>query len=186
MKKESLEQRSKKSNIKRLILQSVGLVGMVGVAAVAPNVIWAMKKIGLVPHYRQEESIEMSRKNLIKRGYLEIKNGKVKLTRKGRLYLLKHTGYKNIKIKKPKWDHKWRVLIFDIPEKIRFTRDNVRLALLSIGFVRLQDSVWVYPYNCEDIITLLKEDLEIGKDLLYMIVDTIENDKELKKHFGLR
>jgi len=184
-KKGSLEQRNKKANIKNLILQTIGIAGMVGVTVVAPNVIWAMKKMGLVPHYRQEESIEVSRKNLISKGYIEIKNNKLKLTGKGKSYLFRHTEYKIIKGKKPRWDHKWRVLIFDIPEKLRFVRDQVRFSLLSIGFIRLQDSVWVYPYNCEDVITLLKADLEIGKDLLYMIVDTIEDDGAIKKHFDL-
>jgi len=31
----------------------------------------------------------------------------------------------------------------------------------------------------------LKTDIGIGKDLLYMIVDEIENDKHLREYFGL-
>ena len=54
-----------------------------------------------------------------------------------------------------------------------------------IGFVRLQDSVWVYPYDCEDLITLLKADFRVGKDVLYLIVDSIENDKYLRAEFNL-
>ena len=50
---------------------------------------------------------------------------------------------------------------------------------------RLQDSVWVYPYDCEDIIGLLKTDIGVGKDLLYMIADEIENDRHLRENFGL-
>lgn len=56
----------------------------------------------------------------------------------------------------------------------------------DIGFVRLQDSVWVYPYDCEDFIALLKAELKVGKDVLYAIVDTIEFDKHIRRHFGLR
>jgi DNA-binding transcriptional regulator PaaX len=37
--------------------------------------------------------------------------------------------------KNKKWDGKWRVLIFDIPETRRFDRDNIRRALISIGFM---------------------------------------------------
>ena len=55
----------------------------------------------------------------------------------------------------------------------------------EIGFVRLQDSVWVYPYDCEDFIALLKAELKIGRDVLYAIVDTIEHDKNLRQHFNL-
>ena len=88
--------------------------------------------------------------------------------------------------KKKKWDGKWRVIIFDIPENRRFDRDNIRQALVSIGFMRLQDSVWIYPFNCEDLINLLKTDTESEGDVIYMIVDMVENDEEIKKYFGLK
>ena len=117
---------------------------------------------------------------------LVLQNGKLKITKKGKLFLLRNTFYKNKKIKKEKWDGKWRVLIFDIPESLRFIRDQIRATLVAVGFKRLQDSVWIYPYNCEDLIILLKTDLEIGKDLLYMIVDTLEDDEEIKNYFGLK
>jgi len=57
--------------------------------------------------------------------------------------------------------------------------------LKAIGFVQLQKSVWVFPYDCEDLIILLKADFKVGKDVLYMIVDKIENDREIKKVFNL-
>ncbi|KKT75590.1 MAG: hypothetical protein UW71_C0001G0001, partial [Parcubacteria group bacterium GW2011_GWB1_44_7] len=56
---------------------------------------------------------------------------------------------------------------------------------LSVGFMKLQKSVWVYPYDCEDFVNLIKADFKIGKDLLYLIVDSIENDKFIKEYFQL-
>lgn len=53
----------------------------------------------------------------------------------------------------------------------------------SFGFYRLQDSVWVYPYDCEDVIGLLKTNLGLGSAVLYMIVEKIENDRRLREHF---
>ena len=73
-----------------------------------------------------------------------------------------------------------------MPEKRKGLRDKIRLTLNSIGFVKLQDSVWVYPYPCEDLIVLLKADFKIGKDLLYIIADSVENDSELQKLFNLK
>ena len=64
--------------------------------------------------------------------------------------------------------------------------EQIRKTLLTIGFVRLQDSVWVYPYDCEDLITLFKADLKVGKDLLYLVADAVEYDFSLKRHFNLR
>jgi len=77
-------------------------------------------------------------------------------------------------------------LIFDIPEYRRSLREKMRRTLTVIGFKRLQDSVWIYPYDCEDLITLLKADFRIGRDVLYMIVDQLEGDQRLCKEFGLR
>ena len=75
--------------------------------------------------------------------------------------------------------------MFDIKEKRKSTRDKIRHNLFKIGFIRLQDSVWVYPYDCEDFINLMKADFKIGKDLLYVVADKIENDKFLAQHFKL-
>src|SRR3989344_5740250 len=64
-------------------------------------------------------------------------------------------------------------------------RDKIRNTLLSMGFLKLQNSAWIYPYDCEDLINLLKADFKVGKDLLYLIVDSIENDKSFRKSFAL-
>ena len=56
---------------------------------------------------------------------------------------------------------------------------------MMIGFMRLQDSVWIYPYDCEDLLTLLKADFKVGRDMLYMVVDQLEYDVSLKVRFGL-
>ena len=82
-------------------------------------------------------------------------------------------------------DRKWRVVIFDIKEYRRKTRDKLRITLTSLGFIKLQNSVWVFPYECEDVMVMLKASYKIGNDVLYMTVDKIENDKWLKKKFLL-
>ena len=88
--------------------------------------------------------------------------------------------------KKKRWDKRWRVIIFDIPERRRRTRGLLRITMRECGFVRLQDSVWVYPHDCEELIVLLKADLKIGNALLYMVVEKVENDTWLKQRFSLK
>lgn len=168
------------------ILKSVAAVGVLSVALVAPNALQMLKMFGAKSYRRQREVVNRSRARLIESGFLR-RNGQgfMELTSKGetRLRLLEQNDYK---ISPPKrWDKKWRVLIFDIPEKRRFLRDKVRLTLTAVGFKHLQHSVWVFPYDCEDFITLLKADFKIGKDLLYLTVDQIENDSNLREYFGL-
>ena len=182
-----LEKKVKKAKIQKIILETVKLAGLIGVAAIAPSVLGTMKKIGFITHPRQIESIKRSRDTLIKRGLLENKNEQLKITQGGKRYLFRCLSLGDNKElnKNKKWDGKWRVLIFDIPEARRFDRTNIRQALISIGFMRLQDSVWVYPYSCENIISLLKAETETGENVLYMIVEAIENDEPIKKYFGL-
>ncbi len=53
-----------------------------------------------------------------------------------------------LKMAKPKrWDGKWRIIIFDVPEKLRGKRDLLRKELVGFGFMQLQKSVWAYPYS---------------------------------------
>jgi DNA-binding transcriptional regulator PaaX len=159
---------------------------MISVALIAPNVLGAMKRLGLLPSLREKEVIKTARARLVRQGLLTYEGRSLCLTPKGER-ALRFLELHEFKLKKPRrWDEKWRVLIFDIPEGRRATRDKIRHMLQEIGFMRLQDSVWVYPYDCEDLITLLKADFKIGKDLLYLIVDTLEYDKPLRHHFGLR
>lgn len=152
---------------------------------VAPSVIGAMAKLGLLPSRRQREIIRRSRDRLLERDLLVYKNGAFRLTVKGR-EMLNIFEAREFRFKKPKrWDGRWRLLIFDIPERQRPARDKIRRTLSMIGFERLQDSVWIYPYDCEDLVTLLKADFKVGRNLLYLIVEELENDAPLRLRFTL-
>lgn len=171
--------------MQQLILSSVAAAGLLSVALVAPNVLAAFQKLGLTPTRRQPDSIRAARNRLVRNGLLRWEGNLLRLTDKGERQL-RYWRLRDFGMPRPKkWDGRWRVLIFDIPEKRRRVRLQIRTTLSMIGFVRLQDSVWVYPYDCEDLITLLKADYKVGKDMLYMIVDTLEYDTPLRHTFGL-
>lgn len=175
----------KRKDLQRIILDVVSSVGVLSVALMAPKALGVLEKMGFLPTKRQKDSIRVARNALVRKGFLRYEGNKLYLTNDGkrRLYLLKKTI--DVFSRPHKWDHRWRVLIFDIPEERRSVREKIRRTLSAIGFVRLQDSVWVYPYDCEDFVILLKADFKIGKDLLYMIVDVLEYDISLRKHFEL-
>jgi DNA-binding transcriptional regulator PaaX len=182
------KERSKKAgreNLQKIILSSVTTAGILGVGLLAPNVIGAMAKLGLIPKPRQEEYIESSASKLVKRGLLKF-NGKYYEPTKEGESKLRRWVLSDYKMHKPKrWDGKWRMIIFDIPEKKKRVRRQISSLFHQAGFYRLQDSVWVYPYDCEDIIGLLKTDFGVGKDVLYVIADEIENDRHLRAEFEL-
>lgn len=182
----AFKKRKQRVDLQKAILSTVAAAGILSAALLAPNVVGALGKMGLIPSPRHKDSIQRARANLVERGFLQWEGKQLRLTSAGerRLRLLE---LRNYQLPKPKhWDRRWRVLIFDIPESRKPLRNKIRQTLFAIGFVRLQDSVWVYPYDCEDLITLLKADFKVGKDMLYMIVDTIEYDKPLRNRFGLK
>ncbi|MEK9153876.1 MAG: hypothetical protein AAB798_00225 [Patescibacteria group bacterium] len=177
--------KTRRKNVTSFILGAIGIAGVLGIAMVAPNALGAMAKLGIIPGRRQKEIINRARDRLVHQGLLRREGRFLRLTQKGEA-TLRLLEARNFKMARPKrWDRKWRVLIFDIPEYRKGLRDKIRRTLDAIGFVRLQDSVWVYPHDCEDLIAFLKADFKIGKDLLYMIVEELEGDRHLKQHFAI-
>lgn len=50
-------------------------------------------------------------------------------------------------VKRMKWDGKWRLLVYNIPESMRDLRDNLRCKLQSLGYANLSASFWISPYD---------------------------------------
>ena len=59
------------------------------------------------------------------------------------------------------WDQKWRVVIFDIPEKYRKARKELQHKLRELEFEKLQRSVWVHPFPCEAEVNFLKDTFNV-------------------------
>jgi hypothetical protein len=82
---------------------------------------------------------------LKQRGYIEpvegvsLKEG-FRITRKGRFKILKDNGPNEIKKRK---DSKAILLMYDIPEKKRKSREIFRKTITSLGYEILQKSVWM-------------------------------------------
>lgn len=177
-----------------VILAVVGTAAFVGVAIVAPGVIVASRKLGLDKKLinRRKYYINDSLHRLVDKGLVQEfeKNGKkyLKLTKEGKRALFRFEA-KSLASQKPlRWDGKYRIIIFDIKESDRFIRNDIRYFLLQFGFIKLQNSVWIYPYPCEGAFNLMKAnlDLEEGDELLYMTVESIDDDEWIRKHFKLR
>ncbi|OHA27357.1 MAG: CRISPR-associated endonuclease Cas2 [Candidatus Taylorbacteria bacterium RIFCSPHIGHO2_02_FULL_46_13] len=178
--------RMRNSKITRAILTTLA-VAVAGALNPGGLVRGVLREVGKKKggHVSSKNSIYIARGRLLKQGLIEYHSGFFRATEKGKQLLRTSEGeYKPIPYPR-KWDKKWRILIFDIREERKTLREKVRRTLVAIGFRRLQDSVWVCPYDCEDFVALLKADFKIGKDLLYIIADEIENDTFLRKEFQL-
>ncbi|MEK7156796.1 MAG: hypothetical protein AAB790_03230 [Patescibacteria group bacterium] len=169
------------------LLAVVGISGLLLVTAAAPN---ALKLLKYLPKnkYRFGNQAKSGLSRLADKGYVKFveAHGKkhAELTERGRReLLLLQQKFENSASKRRRWDKRWRIVSFDISEKVAGKRVSLRRTMQSFGFYRLQDSVWVYPYDCEDVIGLLKTNLGLGSAVLYMIVEKIENDRRLREHF---
>lgn len=91
-----------------------------------------------------------------------------------------------IKINKPKhWDGKWRIVVFDIPEKHKPAREALRKKLKELEFYQMQKSIFVTPYECEDEINFILEMFKIRPYARYIVAQRIDNQLHLKKIFDL-
>lgn len=72
-----------------------------------------------------------------------------------------------------KWDGKWRVVIFDIPEEKRIIRNLFRRNLKKWGFKHLQKSVWISKRNVFDKLEAYIKDLGIEKWVIVMEVNRL-------------
>ena len=182
------KKKMRKRNLRNAALMAIGAAGIIAVAAVAPNMFQILGRTGALARLKYRSKGVLAR--LKQKGEIEFveRDGKkyAQLTDRGEKALdLNREKLKIIDNKPKKWDRRYRLVMFDIPEKHKKVREHLRFEMQEIGFLRIQDSAWVYPYDCEEFIALLKADLHIGKDVLYTVVEEIGNGKWIRKHFGL-
>jgi len=106
------------------------------------------------------------------------------LSKDGKEIALKYDLEKMI-IPKTKWDRKWRIVMFDIPERLKKIRDTLRYQLRRLGFIELQRSVFVFPFECRDEIEYIIEFYDIRKHVRFIEANHIDNELHLKNKFQL-
>lgn len=84
---------------------------------------------------------------------------------------------------KSAWDGRWRIIIFDIPEKYRKMRDELRAHLEILNFFQLQKSVWVHPLPIpKDFFTDFINPT-LRSYIRLIVADSIDQEKDLKDYF---
>jgi len=83
------------------------------------------------------------------------------------------------------WDGKWRMVSFNIPEGRRKGRDALRYRLKTAGFYKLQESIFIFPYECEkevrDFIKLFK----MEKYIRFGLLDFVDDGQRIAELFKL-
>ena len=174
------------------ILRFLYAGGVLTTALVAPKLLRLIGPFDRSQSYRKElyARLAQARYRLKQRGLV-----KEEKRSNGMYLVLTLHGEKSIekilareyRIPEPvRWDGKWRVLIFDIQEKRRRVRLVLRHLLMGAGFIRLQDSVWIHPYPCDEFVALVRAHLSSGVgELRSFVAEALESDRLLREHFGL-
>ena len=180
--------------IAKYILIAVGVAGVVAVAAAAPGILYAAKLFARdqrrFANKQKKQKVVRTIQRLRKHNLLRIreKDGKlaIELTKEGKR-LFKEIQLDKLRITKPPfWDKKWRIVIFDIPDKsFKRARDVLRGKLKEWEFYPLQKSVWVCPWPCENELQLIAELYGVAPYINIMVVEKIIDDVAIREYFGL-
>ena len=174
--------------VTQAVLGVIAVAGVISLAVCAPNALQILKPFFKKKKYSPQQSVKRNIESLIRTGLVEKSidtqgNVILRLTRRGSWENLIRTS--NPLHSKKKWDGQWRIVIFDVPNTKEKLRLELRRGMGLYGFHLLQKSVWVYPYACDEFVTLLRDHLELSENVLYFTVSNIENSKELRKEFQI-
>lgn len=119
----------------------------------------------------KEATIKQTISRMQKHGLIKKEGGKYALTVIGKNIAKYISGRK--KIFEKKWDKKYRVVIFDIPEKKKHLRNWLREELYVLKYEKLQESVLAGKFPLpKDLIKEIK-DKKINKFIDYLLVEKI-------------
>jgi len=104
---------------------------------------------GWVPERFTRHNFERAVRRMLKTKDIErlVKKGKpiLRLSSQGKEKWVREFPLRQLS-QKP-WDGFWTVVSFDIPEKLKGRRGSLRLKLQSLGMARLQESLYLTPFD---------------------------------------
>lgn len=83
----------------------------------------------------------------------------------------------NIELEEKEWDGKYRMVLFDIPEKNRPVRDLLRSKLKELGFVGWQKSVWVSKQDVTNELRRFFKEANLDDYALVIETEDLDNRK---------
>jgi DNA-binding transcriptional regulator PaaX len=171
------------------LLGCLFLLGAISIVATSPYFLYNVMKLlfksgnyGSNDKNKFRSAFYYAKRN----GLIEIENNghdiKISITEKGRVKMKKYK-IEDLKIKIPKrWDEKFRVVIFDIPNTQKVKRNAFRGKLKELGFYSTQKSVWLHPYDCQKEIKILMDFLGLtNRQIQIFVADKVEDDTLLRK-----
>jgi DNA-binding PadR family transcriptional regulator len=178
---------------KNALKVTLGIIAMGGILTFGAAFPALLGEIGKIRQRQKRESYEKYQrvwrnfKNLKKQRMLDFvkeEDGRLvyQLNKKGKEKIRKFV-FDELKINEPKeWDGKWRLVIFDIPEKYKKNRNALRNKLKDMGFYQCQKSAWIHPFDCVEEIGFTKDVLNMKPFVKLFVVEEMD-DGNVLYHF---
>lgn len=130
------------------------------------NKIWVGSLIRLMKEFgHNEQGVRVAVSRMLKQGWVQSERQGNKsyyfLTSRG-VDRIEEAAKRIFKLNPHKWDGKWRILMYTIPEEKRQIRDELRKELLWSGFGSFSNSCWISPNNLEKEVEALIEKYDIS------------------------
>lgn len=147
--------------------------------------IWIGSLIKLLEAFgHNEQSVRVAVSRMSKQGWVQSKKHGNKsfysLTEQG-IIRMEEAARRIYKEPFPKWDGKWWILLYNIPEEKRHLRDKLRKELTWSGFGPLSNSCWITPNNLEKEINVMVKKYSIEQYISYFhaTYKGMQDDKDL-------
>ncbi len=168
----------------RDVIKALGLASAISMVLVAPNAAVLIEK------YIKHVNKKNARKTLTYLKYRQLItvkeiNGEYhyRLTKKGMAKYQK-ISMDELFIPTPKrWDGKWRMVLFDIPTRYNSRRSILIDKLRQMDFYLLQHSAWIHPFDGEMQVGVLIKNLELEKQVSYLVVEGGNFVDHVSAHF---
>lgn len=139
------------------------------------NKIWIGSLIRLLTEFgHNEQSVRVAVSRIMKQGWLQSE----KIGNKSYYYLtprgearIEEAAIRIFELTPKKWDGKWRMLMYTIPEEKRRIRDELRKELIWSGFGSISNGCWISPNNLEKEVHLLIENYDIQANVDFFVAE---------------
>ena len=185
-----MSDRTATSKIVDEIIRFVAVSGTLAAGMAIPNLLIALEKplnglLNTLDKRDQDREVRRIISNMKSNGYLvsgSYDHG-LQLTEKARERLGK-IQFENLAIVPAEtWDGFWRIILYDIPESKKHSRDALNSTLRRIGCFQLQRSVWITPFSCRGEIEIVCSHLDVADFVTYFEARNLDNERTMVRHF---
>ncbi len=148
------------------------------------NEIWIGSLIRLLKEFgHNEQSVRAAISRMSKQGWVKARKEGNKsyyyLTQQG-IDRMNEAAVRIFKLQPQKWDGKWRILLYSIPEEKRHIRDELRKELVWSGFGSIANSCWISPNNLQEQLEKLIDRYEI-RPYIHFFTSTYDGPQKNKQ-----